>query len=77
MTVVEGKYGDYARSKKNTVVSPRLKGINNCMRVQLKGKHYDNVAQVWDAFKSARATCRSASSSGEEIVGRRMSRFRR
>jgi len=74
MTVVDGPFGPYARSKNNTVVSQRLKSRNNCIRAQLKGKSYSNIQAVWDGFRAASATCRGAGA-GAPAAGRRMRRF--
>ena len=75
MTIVKGPFGVYARSKHNTVVSPRLATRNSCIRAQLKGKTHADLQSVWDAFRQASNACRGGGAPA--AAGRRMSRFRR
>jgi len=45
------------RPRKNDVVSPRLKAINDCMRKQLVGQTYADLSQQRQAFIRARHEC--------------------
>ena len=73
MTVVEGKYGDFARSKKNHVKSQRLIKFHSCIRQQLEGKTGTPQA-IKDAFSQAARSC-AGGHSAPAMAGRRMHRF--
>ena len=45
------------RPRKNDVVSPKLKAINDCMRRQLEGQTYADLSQQRQAFIRARHEC--------------------
>ncbi len=45
------------RPRKNDVVSPKLKAINDCMRRQLEGRTFEDLIAQRTAFATARKDC--------------------
>ena len=72
MTVVEGKYGDYARSKHNHVKSKRLIAFHSCVRQAMEGKG-GSAEAIKESFKAAAKNC-SGRGGAPMAAGRRMSR---